>query len=87
MNYLIQLGHHLPEQGVQHGQLAAQVDVALEGHGVGHAVQVGDLVQELLHGAPLHLQELVHVAHVLLLSPKPVGRGGVAGEMGVLWWC
>lgn len=53
--YLTELSHDLPQEAVQDGQLPAQVDVALEPAGVADAVQVGDLVEELLHGAPLHL--------------------------------
>lgn len=69
--HLAELIHDLPQQTVQYGQLPAEVDVALKTAGAADAVQVGDLVQELLHGGPLHLQELIHEAHVLLFIAKP----------------
>lgn len=64
---LAELGQHLPEQGMQCGELAAQVDVALKATAVGQRVQVGDLIQELLHGTPLQLQKLVHEPQKVLL--------------------
>lgn len=70
---LAELTHDLPQQTVQHGQLPAEVNVALEATGIAPGVHVGDFVEELLHGAPFHLQELVHEIHVLLLWPKPAG--------------
>lgn len=73
--HLAELSHDLPEEAVQDGQLPAQVDVALKSTRVADAVQVGDLVEELLHGAPLHFQKLIHEAHVLLFTPKPAGGG------------
>lgn len=53
--YLAELSHDLPEETVQYGQLSAEVDVSLKAACIADAVQVGDLEQELLHGAPLHL--------------------------------
>lgn len=53
--YLAELSHDLPEETVQYGQLPAEVDVSLKAACIADTVQVGDLVQELLHGAPLHL--------------------------------
>jgi len=83
---LAELRDDLPEEAVQDGQLAAQVDVALEAARVAHAVQVGDLVKELLHGAPLHLQELIHENHVILFIAKPAHgkrrKGRWGGEKG-----
>lgn len=69
--YLAELAHDFPQQAVEHGQLSAEVDVALEPSGVSSGIHVGNLVKELLHGAPLHLQELVHEVHVFLLGSKP----------------
>lgn len=69
--HLAELGQDLPKQSVQRGELPAEVDVALKAAAVGEGVQVGDLVQELLHAGPLQLQELVHEGHVLLLAAKP----------------
>lgn len=64
------------------GELTAQVDVALEAGAVGEGVQVGDLVEELLHAGPLQLQELVHEGHVLLLAAKPVGGRSAGPVLG-----
>ena len=69
--HLLQLADGLPEQGVQAGELAAQVDVAFEASRVGDGLRVGDLQQEALHVGPLVLQELVHERHVLFLAAKP----------------
>lgn len=76
--HLAELAHDLPQQAVEHGQLPAQVDVALEHPSVPTGVHVGDLEQKLLHGAPLHFQELVHEVHVLFLwsESEGVGVGG-----------
>lgn len=52
--YLAELSHDLPEETVQYRQLPAQVDVALKSACIADTVQVGDLIEELLHGAPLH---------------------------------
>ena len=65
--YLVQLY----EQGVEGGQLPAQVDVSVEASRVGQAVGVGDLLQEALHVAPLTLHKVVHEQHVLLLVAEP----------------
>lgn len=73
--YLAELSHDLPEETVQYGQLSAKVDVSLKAACAADAVQVGDLIQELLHGAPLHLQKLIHEAHVLLFIAKPAHGG------------
>lgn len=64
---LTELGQHLPEQGMQCGELSAQVDVTLKATAVGQCVQVRDLVQELLHGTPLQLQKLIHESQKVLL--------------------
>jgi hypothetical protein len=64
---LAELGQHLPEQGVKCGELAAQVYIALKTAAVGQGVQVGYLIQELLHRAPLQLQKLIHEAQEVLL--------------------
>lgn len=40
--HLAELGQHLPEQGVQRGELSAQVDVTLKATAIGQCVQVGD---------------------------------------------
>lgn len=74
------LGGYLVEfsqQGVQAGQLSAQVDVAVKPGGVVQPVWVGDLLQEALHAAPLALHKVVHKQHVLLLSAKPAGAAQV----------
>lgn len=71
VQYLVHLGEHLGEKGVQGGELPAQVDVALKARRVGDRLWVGDLQQETLHVGPLMLQELVHERHVLLLVSKP----------------
>lgn len=55
MFYLAELSHDLPEETVQYGQLPAEVNVSLKAACIADTVQVGDLIQELLHGAPLHL--------------------------------
>lgn len=52
--HLAELSHDLPKETVQYRQLPAQVDVSLKAACIADAVQVGDLIQELLHGAPLH---------------------------------
>lgn len=70
--YLAELGHDLPQKAVQYGELPAQVDVPLKAPRITDTVQVGDLIKELLHGAPLHFQELIHETHVLLFVAKPV---------------
>lgn len=64
---LTELGQHLPEQGMECGELSAQVDVTLKATTVGQRVQVGDLIQELLHGTPLQLQKLIHESQKVLL--------------------
>lgn len=64
---LAELGQHLPEQGMQCGELSAQVDVTLKAAAVGQRVQVRDLVEKLLHGTPLELQELIHESQEVLL--------------------
>ncbi len=69
--YLTELRHDLPQQTVQDRELAAEVDVALERPAVTHTLQIRDLVQELLHGAPLHLQKLIHEAQIVLLPTEP----------------
>lgn len=73
VQYLLHLGHHLREQGVQGGELPAQVDIALKTCCVGDCLWVGDLEQEALHVGPLVLKELVHEGHVLFLTAKPEG--------------
>lgn len=70
--YLIELRDDLPQQSVQHRQLSAEVDVALEARRVGQSLWVGDLRQETHHSRPLVLQEVIHEGHVLLFVSKPV---------------
>lgn len=53
--YLAELSYDLPEETVEYGQLSAQVDVSFKAARIADTVKVGDLVQKLLHGAPLHL--------------------------------
>ena len=53
--HLAELSNDLPQQTVQYRELPAQVDVALKAAGITDTVQVGDLEEKLLHGAPLHL--------------------------------
>lgn len=69
--YLTELSHDLPQEAVQDRKLSSQINVSLKSPGIAYAVQIGDLIQELLHGAPFHLQELIHEAHILLLTAKP----------------
>lgn len=71
--HLAELAHDLPQQAVEHGQLSAQVDVALEHPSVSTSVHVGDFEKKLLHGAPLHFQKLIHEIHVLFLWTESEG--------------
>lgn len=72
-SHLAELAHDLPQKAVEHGQLSAQVDVALKHASVSTSVHVGDLEKKLLHGGPLHFQELIHEIHVLLLWSESEG--------------
>lgn len=74
--YLIKLGHNLPEEGMQHGELFAQVDVAIVSRHVGDGIWVRELPQKTLHSSPLMFQKLIHEGHVLFLNTKPAGKGG-----------
>lgn len=67
LRHLVELG----QKRVQAGELAAEVDVAVEAGGVVEALRVGDLLQEALHAAPLPLYKVVHEEHVLLLGAEP----------------
>lgn len=86
LRYLLRLGEHLGEERVQRGELAAQVDVALEARRVGDGLRVGDLQQEALHVAPLVLQELVHEGHVLLLVAEPDERNDTLNSKVTSGW-
>lgn len=70
LQYLVHLGHHLREEGVQGGEFPAEVDVPLKACRVGDCLWVRDFKQEALHIGPLVLQELVHEGHVLFLVAK-----------------
>ncbi len=80
--YLVHLGHHLREEGVQGGELPAEVDVPLKACRVGDCLWVRDFEQEALHVGPLVLQELVHEGHVLFLVTKSDGKQGQERERG-----
>lgn len=74
--YLIKLGHNLPQEGMQHRELFAQVDVAVVSRHVWDGIWVRELPQKTLHSSPLVFQKFIHEGHVLFLNTKPAGKGG-----------
>lgn len=70
LHYLVHLGYHLREQGVQGGEFPAKVNIPLKSRCVGDCLWIWDFKQETLHIGPLVLKELVHEGHVLFLVTK-----------------